>query len=121
MSVLICKDCGTGNDSDSSWAHGFDWDESLCQSCAGAYSDDELDDLDLVPKEFLEAANELHRLLYKISAEEMRGTPLVPRGHEDCQWNSDYPAELSAARHAMDALTFMLDEAGTSIPELLLG
>jgi len=50
---------------------------------------------------------EARRLVYKIKAEEIRGTPVHPAGHPDCPWtlaDGGYPAEYAALAHALDAL-----------------
>jgi hypothetical protein len=47
------------------------------------------------------------RLVAKIEAEELRGTPVHPAGHPDCPWtiaDGGYPAEYAALVDALDAL-----------------
>ena len=57
----------------------------------------------------------LNRLLFKIDAEAVRGTPLHPAGHPDHTWdaarNPGYPAELASARSIAKRLSREESEA----------
>jgi hypothetical protein len=46
----------------------------------------------------------LNRLVRKIDNERSRGTPLIPKGIPDCEWNESYPRELSAAREFLEGV-----------------
>ena len=53
-----------------------------------------------------EALGVLRRLVFKIDAERRRGTPLHAKGHPDCEWDDDYPAQLREARDLIDEIDF---------------